>query len=427
MADSLPDFSVAQQVVLTIAPALTATLSIAGSSTIVYAIVWRADRNTNLARVQFRLLLGLCVADIINSLLWVVWSLPIPRGTVGVWGALGNKSTCDFQGFLHQMSASAAIYNGALSHYYFKSIHDSQKDAEFAAKYELRWHIVAIGFPLVTASMGLILDTYAYVDLGCWFGPDPYGCKTDENIPCVRGERAHLYGWMFMGLPLIIMLVFITYCMNGILQTIKKVLRSQEMNAFSTASSETQDFSRDECNASFSSLDEPQEVHCVATSSPAPARAAPPEVRDVPVSSLTLPASEAPELHAGHHEEHQEKPSVPPHPEQSKQRQAPHGQMSSRDANNLSILSAKREAGIQAFLYIGAYVLTHSWSFIVYIINMAGRSQIYFFMFLVNFFWPLQGFANVFIFLRPRIHSIRRRDPDMSYLMALRHAIFHYD
>ena len=41
--------------------------------------------------------------------------------------------------------------------------------------------------------------------------------------------------------------------------------------------------------------------------------------------------------------------------------------------------------------------------------------------------WPLQGFCNVLIFLRPRISSIQKRYPQLSYMQVLYFATFAYD
>ena len=41
--------------------------------------------------------------------------------------------------------------------------------------------------------------------------------------------------------------------------------------------------------------------------------------------------------------------------------------------------------------------------------------------------WPLQGFCNVFIYLRPRVASVRKLHPDISYGLALYISLFEYD
>jgi hypothetical protein len=86
-----------------------------------------------------------------------------------------------------------------------------------------------------------------------------------------------------------------------------------------------------------------------------------------------------------------------------------------------------KEAAWQAFLYVIAYFITHMWAFVVLSVEMFGGTNPFFLILLENFFWPLQGFANVFIFLRPRIKSIHERSPEMHYFTAAYHSVFHYD
>jgi hypothetical protein len=74
-------YTLAQQVSLTIGTSLAAALSIAGSTAIVYVIYVDHRRKKASHNVKNRLLLGLCLSDILNSLVYVFWSLAIPKGT----------------------------------------------------------------------------------------------------------------------------------------------------------------------------------------------------------------------------------------------------------------------------------------------------------------------------------------------------------
>jgi hypothetical protein len=86
-----------------------------------------------------------------------------------------------------------------------------------------------------------------------------------------------------------------------------------------------------------------------------------------------------------------------------------------------------KEAAWQAFLYVMAYVVTHAWTFTVVLIEQSGGTSPFFVVFIQNLFWPLQGFVNVFIFLRPRINSIQKSSPKMRYFIAAYHSVFLYD
>jgi hypothetical protein len=61
-----------------------------------------AAKQSKQAKRQVSVSLALCLCDVFNSLTFVFWSLPIPKGTPGVWGTMGNKASCK-HGFLNSI------------------------------------------------------------------------------------------------------------------------------------------------------------------------------------------------------------------------------------------------------------------------------------------------------------------------------------
>jgi hypothetical protein len=84
---------------LAILPLLTAPLSVAGSSLIIYTIL--AERRKKLEGVYHRLMLGMSTADFISSLSMIVlgpWAVAQDASEFSP-GARGNVRTCDASGF----------------------------------------------------------------------------------------------------------------------------------------------------------------------------------------------------------------------------------------------------------------------------------------------------------------------------------------
>jgi hypothetical protein len=288
-----------------------------------------------------------------------------------VWGAKGNEQTCIAQGFLGQMALAGPFYNGALSIYFMLVIRGGMKDGVIAKKYELWWHLVAIIWPLGTAFAAFWLDLYAFIYLGCWIGQTPLGCQSDNEVECIRGENAFLYGWFFMGVPLFILNGIIMYCMIEIYRYIRSVAHTQEQYDFERSVS----------------------LHPSSPSSPpSPERA-----------------------HVTIHE-----PSTVTNTSNT---------LSSSQRRSLDLASTKREIAIQSFLYVGAFLITHIWSvFLFWGITLFDMAPPPFaLLFIHNIAWPLQGFFNVHIFLRPRINSLRRSHPEISYTRLVYYATFRYD
>jgi len=77
-----------------------------------------------------------------------------------------------------------------------------------------------------------------------------------------------------------------------------------------------------------------------------------------------------------------------------------------------------QQAGIQAILYSTLYFVTHMFAFWVTLTEMFSGRLHFWLVWLHVFFWPQQGFWNVFIFLRPTILQMQRHDPTISYAKA---------
>jgi hypothetical protein len=155
-----------QERVLSLLLITSATLSIAGSLTIVKKIV----RNRRRASSCDRLLLGLSCSNIIASITFGIGPFLLPQTTsTRVW-AFGNGPTCTALGFFLQLSYAAILYNAMLSYYFLMKVRCSLK--RFRISYWEPWmHCVAIGIPVFTACLGVAFGIYHEIKfgwLGCW-------------------------------------------------------------------------------------------------------------------------------------------------------------------------------------------------------------------------------------------------------------------
>lgn len=74
-----------------------------------------------------------------------------------------------------------------------------------------------------------------------------------------------------------------------------------------------------------------------------------------------------------------------------------------------------RKISTQAFLYIGAFFLTYIWPSLNRIFESEGNIKRYFIMSLCSqIFYPLQGFLNLFIYIRPRLSDLTKQYPDFT-------------
>lgn len=380
--------SFAEQVTLTIAPAVAGVLSIAGSSCIVYIIA--KDWENTIKSVKYRFLLALSIADIINSVSFVFWAPPIPEDTPGVWGAAGNRTTCNVSAYFMQLGCVGAFYNAAISHYYLMFLCHGWTEKQIAQRHERYIHATAILFGLGTATAALFQDLYSPTALGCWIGPEPRLCLARDAIECERGESAVVYAWVYQGIPLFLMLVYIAYTMRQIFTKVREVTLKAER------------WTMDHAQSTLASIQNtPSYVSAVQSSED---------------DNLNMSADMSSD------DDDETRNNVAGNPTTSAQSQRRRTRRNVKRRANRT-----KEAAIQAFLYVFAYLITHMWAFVVYHLDQYVDRVPGILMIVQNISWPLQGLLNLFVFLRPRIQVLQRYFPELTYQQAAYVAIFSYN
>jgi len=81
------------------------------------------------------------------------------------------------------------------------------------------------------------------------------------------------------------------------------------------------------------------------------------------------------------------------------------------------------EVGKQAILYVFAFAITFSWPMAITILRNTGDGVPFWLNALQSFFFPLQGFWNVVIFLRPTFNQISHQHKERSFVWKLRATI----
>jgi len=219
-------FSLNQKKALSIIPHITGTLSIVGSLSILYDI-WKY-RSRKLHRPYYRILLGMSFFDVFASASLGMSTWPIPKGTEGVYGAMGTTRTCTAQGFFIQLMLVSPFYNLMLAWYYLLLGKNKPLSEEaIASKYEKYMHSLAIIPTISIAVAGLPLTLYNNANLWCWIAAYPPTCDNDEGThghdwPCERGENAWLFRWTFFYAPLWFIIATITVMMIMLTRLIRR-------------------------------------------------------------------------------------------------------------------------------------------------------------------------------------------------------------
>lgn len=214
MAETSFSLSKTQIMACAIAQTTSSTFSLLATVTVIIMI---SRSYKKLSSVFHRLLLGLCIADILSSSSLSLSTYPIPaKESLTIWNAQGTIDTCTAQGFFIFVGFLAAqIYNCSLCIYYLFVIKYNKKDEYIRRHVEPFLHAVPIGTSLIG---GIIIATKQAFNANksfCWIGSDPPRCYDDNynTGPC-RGQDAKILYLTFATVPYIVLPIVILTSMG---------------------------------------------------------------------------------------------------------------------------------------------------------------------------------------------------------------------
>jgi len=156
--DGYKHLSDVQEKLLAILPIPSALLSICGGLVMVTAAIHsRKDRPWTPYQ---GLMTSLSICNIISSLTVASGAFLYPNDTSNQVWAFGNTSSCTLNGFFGQFATSSLLYNGMLSYFFLLRLRFEHQVTAITLKFEPAMHIFSIGYPLLTAFLGLFLDAY---------------------------------------------------------------------------------------------------------------------------------------------------------------------------------------------------------------------------------------------------------------------------
>jgi len=199
-----------QEIVLHVLTICSASLSVIGSSAIMFKILQEIAQNRSRFMTPYdRIILGLSTCDIMATITYAIdqFLLPSESGKWSVW-TFGSPTTCQAVGFLTQLAPLWAIwYNCILSYYFLLRVLSQKKRIFFVQKYELWMHLSGLYFP-ITAIIGYFGNWYE-VGSGCWI-----------SDPTIK--------WIVAGIPTLFTYLSLIFNNMVIYAVLRKSLRSSE-------------------------------------------------------------------------------------------------------------------------------------------------------------------------------------------------------
>ena len=178
-------------------------------------IVFILKSHRGLRTVYHRILFGMSFFDVLQSLCMALTPLPMPKDILypqfnnGLLPILGNRMSCDIQGFVVTFSGFCTIcLNLILCIYYFCSICRKMMDDRFRRVIEPSLYVTTICFSLLMAIYRLKNKHINPSPLKlpfCGYSQYPYWCDSDDSPECAykrsgtgKVEAANLSGVLFL-------------------------------------------------------------------------------------------------------------------------------------------------------------------------------------------------------------------------------------
>jgi hypothetical protein len=224
--------------------ALGGSLSVIGSSLIIYIVLRQQTVRHSQRPTYHRFLLAMSVYDLLQAAWQAVGAAPVPRWTGG-FGCFGTTETCTALGFFVTLALGGWIYNAGLSIYYVMVIRYGITESAVSKRFEPTVHVLAFVIPMILGISGLFLTVFNPIlpgpEVGCFAWPYPASCLYDVPT-CERGRYYGQWSWTFYAMQCTC--VAIVMAMSILLYwTIRKQYRSSTRYA-SGESAQMRDRSR---------------------------------------------------------------------------------------------------------------------------------------------------------------------------------------
>ncbi len=349
------DMHVKAQAVSSSVSGITSVLS---SSTLIW-MIFRSHKGTS--TIQHRLLLGLCISDILSSLGHSTFNTMAPSDVnYFVWNAIGNQTTCNLQGFIIAMGTYCGLfYNTSLNIYYLAAIKHEKNEAYIRSKIEPFLH----GVPIVTAftfSITMLVKKHFNNDglgnciLPAYYAPHCNGEYDEEElhnagfkIPCGRGSQGSYIALISIVILMVVPIFMMITSLGLIYKAVRKVER--ELEKYRPSLPDTRNLSTwSSLRSSMRSM-----ASSIRWGKSAPAQ-----------NSIVIRSNNS----------------------RSKSRAVMH----------------------KALCYTVGWLVSFGLFVINMIMNLSGKSAPLSLTYIINVFGPLQGFFNFIIFMLPKVKNAKK-------------------
>ncbi len=190
---------------IAVTPMVTASLSSVASLAIIISIL-RSE--VKLSTSYRRLVFGISIYDLLQSLSQVFSSVPMPAGTFLF--ASGNNISCNLQAFFCTIGFTGTIlYSLSLTVYFLLIVRYDAADEKVKKYAEPILHGVPIMYSGILSIYCLVTSNYGPSGVICWINSTPPNCYEDPGVDCISRGNPETLRWISGG-PIFV--IFVLNC-----------------------------------------------------------------------------------------------------------------------------------------------------------------------------------------------------------------------
>ena len=357
-----------------------------------------AARTTTFALVSspyHRIIFGLSISDILQSFAMMSGPFAAPAYVPQALWAAGNNLTCKMNGVMFTIgSISAPMYTFFLCYFCLCKVKKNMTDDTFSQKIEWKLHKIIIAFNFTVCVAALVTKTLNSRPQGnfCAFNSVPTGCR---QSPDIYGECDETIARNTTILAFVTSFGTSLLCLVGIIICMVKICWYVMITTHTTARKRTMQGSSQDGHTRKSCTEATPRNFLKDEST---TRAA---AKRIHVSEIVKGNDASDEECTGHEVESGS---------QTYQKEC--------NANDL-VQVYRREFVIQGSLYVVVYVVTNFFAYYMMIVLVIFKQQASDVSLLLScIFYPLGGLFNILVYTRPKVLSLRRKNPQYSWFQA---------
>ncbi|CAB9524266.1 expressed unknown protein [Seminavis robusta] len=188
-----PIYTESQLKALALVIYIPTTLSLIGSSSIIYSVLSSFQKRSR-SKTYDRIMLGLSCMEAVCALGLLVfgsWAVPKEASSMA-YGARGTTATCAVAGVFAHILFGTMMYTAMLALYFCLRVRFQLTEDFIAHRIEPFLHLFPVMMVVVFSVIGLAGGYFNPLDRVsglCWFKDYPPDCTTDPDVDCIRGEN----------------------------------------------------------------------------------------------------------------------------------------------------------------------------------------------------------------------------------------------